>query len=74
MSGIGILMFLIKYPRPDIWNSVRKLSKVNDGTTEGQYKELLWVMKYVKDTKLRGLKYDLSNVKLREKNMWEIIA
>ena len=38
-SGIGILMFLIKYSRPDIANSVRELSKVNDRATKGQYRE-----------------------------------
>ena len=33
-SGVGMLLYLIKYSRPDISNSVRKLSKVNDGATE----------------------------------------
>ena len=73
-SGIGILMILIKYSRPDISNPVRELSKVNDGATERQYKELLRVMKYVKDTKKNGLKYDVRNEELSKNHMWEIMA
>ena len=66
-SGIGILMFLIKYSRPDISNSVRELSKVNDGATEGQYRELLRVMKNVKDTSSYGFKYNVKETKLGQK-------
>ena len=73
-SGIGILMFLIKYSRPDISNAVRELSKVNNGATEGQYKELLRVMKFVKDTKKSGLKYNVENKELSENHMWEMMA
>ena len=73
-SGIGILMFLIKYSRPDISNAVRELSKINDGATEGQYKELLRVMKYVKDTKASGLKYDVRNEELSKNHVWEMVA
>ena len=73
-SGIGILMFLIKYSRPDISNAVRELSKVNDGATEGQYKELLRIMKYVKDTKASGLKYHVHNKELSENCIWEMVA
>ena len=58
-SGIGILIFLIKYSRSDISNAVMELSKVNNGATEGQYKELLRVMKFVKYTKKSGLKYNV---------------
>ena len=38
---------------------MRELSKINDRATEGQYKELLRVMKFVKDTKTSGLQYDV---------------
>lgn len=31
--GIGVLLFLVKFSRPDISNSVRKLSIANDGAT-----------------------------------------
>ena len=50
-SGIGILMFLIKFSRPDIANAVRELSKVNSGAFESHYKVLLRVIKYVINTK-----------------------
>ena len=73
-SGIGILMFLIKYSRPDIANSVRELSKVNDRATEGQYRELLRVIKHVKDTRNHGLKYDVSNYSIDDIINWVVIA
>ena len=73
-SGIGILMFLIKYSRPDISNAVKELSKVNDGATIGQYTVLLIVMKYVKDTKASGLKCDVSNEELSENHTREMVA
>ena len=46
-SGVGMLLYLVKYSRPDISNAVRELSKVNDGATKGHYKNLLRVIKYV---------------------------
>ena len=30
-SGVGMLLFLVKYSRPDISNSVREISKANLG-------------------------------------------
>ena len=56
-SGIGILMFLVKYSRPDIANSVRELSKANDGATETYFLGLLRTIKYVLDTREKALKY-----------------
>lgn len=40
-SGVGMLLYLIKYSRPDISNSVREIAKVMDGPTEQQMKSLL---------------------------------
>ena len=31
-SAVGMLLFLVKYSRPDIANTVRELSKINDKT------------------------------------------
>ena len=53
-----MLLFLIKHSRPDLCNAVRELSKCLDGPTEAAYVEMLRVIKYVLDTKLRGLKID----------------
>ena len=31
--GVGLLLYLVKFSRPDISNAVRELSKVMDGAT-----------------------------------------
>jgi hypothetical protein len=40
-SGVGILLCLTKYSRPDICNVVRELSKCMDSTTWETYQEML---------------------------------
>jgi hypothetical protein len=60
-SGVGMLLYLVKHSRPDIANCVRELSKVLDGATQGSYKEMLRVIKYVLDTKTLGLKIEPDN-------------
>jgi hypothetical protein len=45
-----MLLYLVKHSRPDISNSVRELSKVADGATEGHFKALLSTVKYFMDT------------------------
>ena len=40
-SGIGILLYLAKYTRPDIANGVRKHSKNMDKASKNDYKTLL---------------------------------
>ena len=54
-SGVGMLLFLVKYSRPDIGNSVRKLSKVNDCAGKKHFGELLRCLKYVFRTRNRVL-------------------
>ena len=56
-SGVGMLLFLVKYSRPDITNAARELSKVNDGATRNHMKMLMRVMKYVLMSKNKGLQY-----------------
>lgn len=51
-----MLLYLVKHSRPDIANGVRELSKVLDGPSLGDYKELLRTIKFVIDTKTKGLK------------------
>jgi hypothetical protein len=55
-TGVGKLLYLVKYSRPDIANCVRELSKCLDGPTETSYKELLRAIKYVLNTNDKGLK------------------
>jgi hypothetical protein len=50
-SGVGMLLFLIKYSRPDFTNVVRELSKSLDAASHAAYKEMLRLMKFVVDTK-----------------------
>ena len=70
-SGVGILLFLVKFSRPDISNIVRELSKANDGATTHHFKGLLRVIKYVLDTREKGLRYD---VEKKMDSMWQIKA
>jgi hypothetical protein len=50
-SGVGMLLYLIKYSRPDLCIVVRELSKCMDKATMGTYLEMLRVVKFVIDTK-----------------------
>jgi hypothetical protein len=43
-----MLLFSIKYSRPDLANVVRDLSKCMDGVSHAAYKEMLSVMKFVR--------------------------
>jgi hypothetical protein len=54
-SGVGMLLYLVKHSRPDISNAVRELSKVMDGATEEHVKLLHRVIKFVLDTRDRGV-------------------
>ena len=54
-SGVGMLLYLVKYSRPDIANSVREIAKMMDGPTEQQMKSLFRLIKYVIDTEDMGL-------------------
>ena len=55
-SGVGMLLYLTKYSRPDLCNVVRELSKCMDKATMGTYLEMLRVIKFVIDTKNFGLR------------------
>jgi hypothetical protein len=50
--GEGMLLFLIKYSRPNLANVVRELSKCMDAASHAAYKKMLRVMKFVLDSKL----------------------
>jgi hypothetical protein len=52
-SGVGMLLYLTKYTRPDISNIIRELSKCMNAASWGSYQELL---KFINDTKSFGLK------------------
>jgi hypothetical protein len=50
-SRVGMLLYLIKYSRPDLENVVRESSKCIDGANLAAYKEMLRVVKFILDTK-----------------------
>ena len=54
-SGVGMLLYLVKYSWPDIANPVWELSKVLDCATDVANRELFRVIKYVLDTGDLGL-------------------
>jgi hypothetical protein len=57
-KGVGKLIHLSKYTRPDVLNSVRELSRFGANATEAYYKAMSRVLKYCVGTKERGLKLD----------------
>ena len=73
-----MLLYLVKFSRPDIANSVRELSKVMDSATKGHLKCLWQLMKYVLDTKEKCLMMDLTKNSDSEKdemmNGWQMKA
>ena len=67
-SGVGMLLFLVKFSRPDISNAVRELSKANLVPNSAHFKKLLKMIKYVIETKQRALYYKIID-KERDKNV-----
>ena len=59
------MLFLVKYSRLDISNSVRELSKANNKANYAHYKQMLRAVKSVINTKNRMLKLGL------QKRKWE---
>ena len=51
LSGVGMLLYLVKHLCPDLAHATWELSKANDGPNLAAYKELLHVIKYVLDAK-----------------------
>ena len=68
-----MLLFLVKYSRPDIANAVRELSKGMKEATPDAMKELKRVIKFVLSTKGFGLKMEPKLVNNRADN-WSIVA
>ena len=71
-SGTGMLLYLVKYSRPDIANPVRELSKVLDGATPAAFKEMLRIIKYVIDTKDLALKIEPDTG--GDTEIWRVLA
>ena len=72
-TGVGMLLYLVKYSRPDISNAVRELSKGMKLATPAAYKEMLRVIKYVTDTKDLGLKLEPNREESKDSN-WDLVV
>ena len=68
-SGVGMLLYLVKFSRPDLSNCVRELSKVMRDATKSHLKSLLRTIKFVLDTSSWGLKYEINE---SSKWKWEL--
>ena len=68
-SGVGMLLHLIKYSRPDIANVVRELLKCIDGANLAAYKEMLRTIKFVLNTK----DYCLKMNHIYEYEEWDLV-
>ena len=54
-SGVGKLLHLMKWSRPEVMNSVRELSRFMTGATTAHMKAMYRVMKYCLGTRNKGL-------------------
>jgi len=54
-SGVGKAMHMMQYSRPDVYNVVRDLARHMTSATQVHLNAMLRLMKYVSDTKERGL-------------------
>ena len=50
-SGVGILLCMVRYSRPDTLNRVRKLSRFMQGASRECYKALIQVMSFIVATR-----------------------
>ena len=59
--GVGKLLFLTRWSRPDIYNAVRECSRFGGRTTEQHMKQMKRTMKFCVCTKDRGLTFSPKN-------------
>ena len=69
--GVGMLLYLVKHSCPNLANIIREHSKAKDDANPAAHKELLWVIKYVLDTKSLGLKVEPMG---NSNEPWEIVC
>ena len=72
-SGVGMLLYLIKFSRPDLANSVRELSKVMGTATNGHFRSMLRVVKFVIDSEHRMLMFDVNKFQ-NNLDIWNLHA
>jgi hypothetical protein len=72
-AGVGTLLYLIKYSRPDIANVVRELSKCMDKATPAAFKEMKRAMRFVANTKECGLRIEPDEPS-KDKFKWNMVV
>ena len=68
---MGMLLHLVKHSCPDLANATRELCKANEDANTAAYKELLWVVKYVLNMEMLGLKIEPMG---NSNKPWEIVC
>jgi hypothetical protein len=53
-AGVGKLLHMMRWSRPEIWNSVRETSRRMQLPNKDHYKAMIRIMKYCRDTPKRG--------------------
>jgi hypothetical protein len=71
-SGFVVLLYLVKFSRPDISSAVREIAKAINRPTEVQVKNLYRIIKYVVNTKDYGLLMNPQNE--NNEYTWEMKA
>ena len=67
------MLFLIKFSHPDISIGVRELTKVNDGATQENLKQMLRTVKFVLDTRTKTLRFKLTENE-KDDELWEVYS
>ena len=65
------MLFLVKFSRPDISNSVRELAKVNDGATNENFKQMLRAVRFVLDTRKKVLRFK-PKINKQNDEIWDV--
>ena len=58
LSGIGVVLYPINLLRPDIANAIWELCMVMDDMNQAVFIDVLWVIKYVLNTRSLELKLE----------------
>ena len=69
--AVGLMLFLVKFSRPDISNSVRELAKVNDGATNENFKQMLRAVRFVLDTRKKVLRFK-PKINKQNDEIWDV--
>lgn len=62
MSGVGMMLYLSRWTRPDLVNASRELSKAMKKATVGHYRSLLRCIKYLDGTPSAGLEMKVNRL------------